>query len=180
MSKKKKEENTFKPKKVDTQISKKKSSTTPTEWDIVIRNKKQFLTFYNKETVLAEVPLTPDYLNDLMTELNNYIIVDDNIADSWTFRQPLEEGQPEYLTILNEGKILGTLPIDETTGKKLGNKLSRYTKKPTVIQSINIMRKAKPKRFYVLAFFTVITAGVILYGILANILDNFGLTIPIF
>lgn len=161
-------------------MSKKKSIKSPTSWDIVYKNKNKFLTFYSKETVLAEIPLTPESLNDLMTELNNHIIVDDNIADSWTFRQSIEQGQGEYLTILNEGKILGTLPIDEKTGKKLGSQLEKYIKKPTIIQSINIMRKQKPKRFYLVSFFAVIVMSIIAYGIVANILENFGLTIPNF
>lgn len=159
-------------------ISKKPSQKTPDSWDIVDKNKDKFLVFYKQEKTLAEIQITPETMNDLMVELNNHLIVDKNIADSWTFRKPIEPGMPEFLTIMSDGKILGTLPIEEATGVKLAKQLEKYSQKLTIGQKLNKFRKNKPKSFYLISFFATIVIGVFMYSIIVKILYNFGITLP--
>lgn len=161
-------------------IDKKPSNKTPDSWDILKKNKQSLLVFYKKDKILAELEITPETMNDMMVELNNHIIVDDNIADSWALRKPLQEGLPEFLTIMNDGKILGTLPIDEETGKKLSSQLVKYSQRLTMLQRMNRFRKKKPKSFYFTSFLTIIVLGILLYSVIANILYSFGIILPTF
>lgn len=161
-------------------VAKKKPSLSPDSWDIVQSGKERKLVFYKKDSMLVEIEITPESLNDILVEINKYLIVDDNIADSWTYRRPFDSSMPDYLTLLSQGKILGTLPVDDRVGKKLAENLSRYFQKKTIIERIKAMQKTKKKRFYFLAFITVLITGFLLYSIIINILSGFGLTVPNF
>lgn len=176
MAKKKKD--TFEPKKVNKSqnpVAKKPSSKTPDAWDIKETGRKKSLVFYKQDKVLTEIPITPETMNELISELSNLIIVDDNIASSWTYRQPAAEGLPEFLTLMKDGKILGTLPVDKTVGRKLGKELSKYTVQPNMFQKIKRMRKSKPKRFYFLSFIISAVAVILMYNVMLNIFGNFGI-----
>ena len=187
MAKNKKDSNFFQPKKVEQTnkkstkpkqaIAKKPSSKTPDAWDISAEGKNKKLIFYKQDKVLAELPINPETMNELIAELSNLIIIDDNIATSWTYRTPAGEGMPEFLTLMKEGKILGTLPVDKTVGRKLGKELSKYIAKPNLWQRVNRMRKTKPKSFYFVSFIFAVIAGILMYNIFLNIFGNVGITI---
>lgn len=165
-------------KKKDQVIRKKRQNNIPDSWDIVKKKDSVFLLFYCKNKTIAKIEILPEIINDLMVELNQHIIVDSNLADSWTFRKPLEEEAPDFLTIMNKGKILGTLPIDSDTGKKLSKQLIKYTNKITIKEKLNTLRKTKPKTFYLTSFLTVLVISIIIYSIVTNILYNFGIILP--
>ena len=162
-------------------ISKKNENKTPDAWDI-LENKKghKVLAFYRNDKIIAELPIATEVLNDILFELNQHIIVDDNIADSWTYRKPLDNNMPEYLTLMNDGKILGTLPVDDSTGKKLSKQLHKYYERKTFSQRLKSMYRNKKKTFYFASFFVVLIVGIFLYNLSLNIMGNFGITLTIF
>ena len=163
------------------QIPKKSKDHTPDAWDILDGDSEhKALVFYKNNKTIATIPITPDVLNEILFELNQHIIIDENIADSWTYRTPLDENLPEYLTIMNSGKILGTLPVDEATGRKLAKQLNKYFESKSIKQRLNQMRKTKKKRFYFLAFISLLVAGVLIYNLILNIIGNFGIKITFF
>lgn len=170
--------NKYKPKKIGKKKKLQKNKPTiPTGWDIIDDNGTPKLFFYRNDKVITEIEVAPETMNDLMVELSEHIITDNNIADSWTYREPADTSLPDYLTLLKDGKILATLPVDSIIGKKLGKSFNKYVEKVPLKKRINKLRTEKPKRFYSSAFLIALVAGVLLYNIFVNIILTFFPTI---
>lgn len=134
----------------------KNNKIAPDSWDIIEGKGHSILVFYRKDEPLASIPILPETMSSLMLALSSHLIVENEMADSWTYRQPIDPELPDYLTLLKDGKILGTLPIDYKTGKKINESMSKYAIKPKLFKKINTWRKTNKTLFIILATATML------------------------
>lgn len=140
----------------------------PDSWEIEESSEGKILTFYRLDKKLAEIPVTPEVLSEIMVKLSENIIVDENIADSWTYRSPIESDKPDYLTLLKDGKILGTLPVDKNDGTKLLSKLEHYKATVPFKKRFKSWRKNHKIMFFFSSIITLIIGGSMIWGLLSS------------
>lgn len=150
---------------------KKVNKLMPDSWDIENVDGTEILSFYRNDNKITEIPVTPEVFAELMLKLNEKIIIESNMADAWTYRKPVESGMPDFLTIIREGKILGTLTIDETDGKKLYKNLSKYGETKTIKESFNIWRKNHKILFALSTIIAAIVISSMIWGILSSFIN---------
>lgn len=135
----------------------KNNKINPDSWDIIEEKGHSTLVFYRKDMPIASVPILPETMSSLMLALSSHLIVENEMADSWTYRQPVDPELPDYLTLLKDGKILGTLPIDYKTGKKINESMSKYSVKPKLLTKINTWRKNNKTLFIIVTTVAIVT-----------------------
>lgn len=140
----------------------------PDSWEIEESSEGKILTFYRMDKKLAEIPVTPDVLSEIMVKLSENIIVDENIADSWTYRSPIEPNKPDYLTLLKDGKILGTLPVDKNDGTKLLSKMEHYKEQLPFKTRFNRWRKNHKIMFFFSMLISILVGGSMFWGLLSS------------
>jgi hypothetical protein len=139
----------------------------PDSWVVEETSGKLYLTFIKDEVELMKVEINAEIFGPLLSELNEIIITDDNLADSWTLRKPDNSELPDYFSLIKEGKVLATLPVDKATGFKLMMRFNHY--KPKVSPWKSLKTWAKKHKFQAGFSFLVLVVplaysiGVMLY-----------------
>lgn len=124
---------------------KKIETPVPDSWAIEEVSGVLYLTFLKEDVELMKVEVNAETFGSLLPELNEIIITSDNMADSWTLRTPDNKDLPDYLSLIKEGKVLATLPVDKATGFKLFMRFNQY--KPKVSPWKTLKSWAKKHKF---------------------------------
>jgi hypothetical protein len=132
----------------------------PDGWNIEQEKDVPVLVFYKSDSPIMKIEITPETMGEMLEELNETLILKTNSADSWTIRSPEDESLPDFLTLINSGKVLGTLEIDKATGFKMWMYLSKY--KPQVNPRKSLAKWSKKHRV-LSGLFIVIAVPMVLY-----------------
>lgn len=136
----------------------------PDGWGIETKKDEKYLVFYKDEKPVVEIPFEDELFRSILEEINNNVFAPINIADKWTYRHPIDKNMPDVLTLISEGKILGTLPIDRKVALKLMPELEHYQKPLNIFQRFSKLKKQSIVRYALTMLVIVIIVGVLLYS----------------
>lgn len=92
-------------------------------WDVTenpYNPERVILTFYVEETPITYIEVTIENLEELLTVLNSYILfMGDTEITGWSIRQPENPELPALLSLLSNGSVASTLPLDKEVLHKL-------------------------------------------------------------
>jgi hypothetical protein len=144
----------------------------PDSWSVEEEKGDLVLVFYRMENPIMKIDVTPSTMGDIIKTLNEIIIVDDQMADSWSIRNPDDPTLPSFLSIMKSGKLLGTLPLDKKDGLKMLNQMSQF--KPNYNPKNLIIDWAKKHKILSGLFLAIFipSFGYTLYSIVLNIITT--------
>ena len=167
-----------------------KPMITPDSWEWSEKDGVRIIDFYSKDKLILSLPISENVASntailaaemyeaslnktnlEAVEDLESYALRDEKTADSWTYRIPTEEGLPNHLVLLKNGKTLAVLPINVTLGQKLLIRLNHF--KPIYYgkkEALEWFKKHKIISGLLIAFFS--------YGIFLMIIDTIKMFVP--
>jgi hypothetical protein len=104
--------------------------TIPEGWELDMEQSPPVLMFHRGEEVLSTVPLSADFLKEILPSLNSYFISSSEAATSWEIRYPEDPQAPAIFSLMKGGAVAASLPLTDEILATVVPTLDRFYEAP--------------------------------------------------